>query len=62
MAVFRVLILLLLALMVGLFVAFAATGQPRYKRLGLLVLKWTILAALGFFAGMAIERLLAAPA
>ena len=30
--------------------AYAATGQARYKRIGLVVLKWTLIAAFGFFA------------
>lgn len=61
MMIFRVLVLVLMAAAAGLFVAFAVTGRPRYKQQGLLLLKWTIIAALGFFAGMAVERLLAAP-
>ena len=31
-------------------------GQPRYKRYGLLVLKWTLIAAFGFFAVLILER------
>ena len=33
------------------------TGKIRYRRLGWVVLKWTLLAALGFFAVLIAERL-----
>lgn len=56
MAVFRGLILLLLLLAGVNFALFAATGQPKYKRFGLLVLKWTLLGALGFFLVLAVQR------
>jgi hypothetical protein len=51
-----VVMLLLLAAGVS-FAFYAGTGNPRYKRFGLVVLKWTLLAALGFFAVLALERL-----
>lgn len=58
MLLFRALILFFL-LMAGVSFAFyAATGQPRYKRIGWVVLKWTILAAFGFFAVLIAERVL----
>lgn len=60
--VFRIVLFLLLAVAAALFGAYAATGKPRYKRLGLTVTKWTVIAALGFFAGLVIERLMADPA
>ncbi|KAF1023200.1 MAG: hypothetical protein GAK30_00653 [Paracidovorax wautersii] len=62
MLLFRIVLFLLLAVAAALFAAYGATGKPRYKRLGLTVSKWTVIAALGFFAGLAIERLLANPA
>ncbi len=34
----------------------AATGQERYKRIGLMGLKWVVLAGLGFFAVLILER------
>jgi hypothetical protein len=40
------------------FAMFIATGQPHYKRWGLLIFKWTLLAALGFFAVLILERVL----
>lgn len=38
------------------FTFYAATGQPRYRKYGLLVLKWTLIAAFGFFAVLILER------
>jgi len=35
---------------------YAATGQERYKRIGMLALKWTLIAAFGFFAVLILER------
>lgn len=40
------------------FAFYASTGQQKYKRMGLVVLKWTVLAALGFFAVLILERVL----
>jgi hypothetical protein len=51
-----VIMLLLLAAGVS-FAFYAGTGNPRYRRFGLVVLKWTLLAALGFFAVLILERL-----
>jgi len=48
--------LLLLAAGVS-FAFYAGTGQARFKQFGLTVLKWTILAALGFFAVLILERI-----
>lgn len=50
MAFFRALIFLLLIGAAGCFAAYALTRQPHYKRIGTAILKWTLLAALGFFA------------
>jgi hypothetical protein len=55
-------VLLLLVSGTGLYLAYLYSGQPRYRRYALLLLKWTVLAGLGFFAGLALERLLAAAA
>ena len=57
MAVVRAVVLVLL-LAAGLcFALYAATGNPKYKRYGITILKWTLLAALGFFAVLFIDRL-----
>lgn len=56
MLLFRWLILMLLLGAVVAFSFCAATGQARYKRIGLVVLKWTLIAAFGFFAVLVLER------
>ena len=59
MPLVRTLVLLLLLAAAVLFGLYAFTGNPRYKRLGLVILKWTLLAALGFFAILFVQRLMA---
>ena len=56
MLLFRWLILMLLLGAVVSFSFYAATGQVRYRRFGLLTLKWTLIAAFGFFAVLVLER------
>lgn len=56
MLLFRWLILLSLLAAAVCFVFYAGTGQERFKRWGLLTLKWTLIAALGFFAVLILER------
>ena len=58
MAVFRAALLILLLLSVGCFGAYMATGQPQWRRRGLAIVRWTVFAALGFFAVLIAERLL----
>ena len=56
MLLFRWAILFLL-LMAGVSFAFyAGTGQMKYRKFGWVVLKWTLLAAFGFFAVLIAER------
>jgi hypothetical protein len=57
MLLFRWAVMLLLLAAGVCFAFYAVTGDPRYKRVGLVVLKWTLLAALGFFAVLFLERL-----
>ena len=57
MLLFRWAIFLLLLAAITSFVFYVATGQPRYKRIGLVVMKWTVIAAFGFFAVLVLERL-----
>lgn len=57
MLLFRWAVLLLLLAAIVSFVFYIGTGQMRYRRWGLQVLKWTVLAALGFFAVLILERL-----
>jgi len=54
---FRWLILLLLIGAAVSFAFYVGTGQPRYRRWGLLTLKWTLIAAGGFFAVLILERI-----
>ena len=57
MLVVRWVVLVLLLAAAICFALFAATGQPRYKRIGLAITKWTIVAALVFFAVLIVENL-----
>ena len=56
MLVFRWAILLLLLVAGVSFAFYAGTGQLKYRRFGWVVLKWTLIAALGFFAVLIAER------
>ena len=58
MLLFRWAVLLLLLAAGVCFALYIGTGQARYHTWGLVILKWTVLAALGFFAVLAMERLL----
>ena len=52
----RGIVLLLLLAAIALFILYAATGQARFKQVGLTILKWTLIAAFGFFAVLILER------
>ena len=56
MPVVRLVLLLLLVACGVAFALFAFTGQARYKRFGLVTLKWTLIAALAFFVALFLER------
>ena len=56
MLLFRWAIFFLLLCAVVAFIFYAGTGQARFKRAGLMILKWTLLAAFGFFAVLILER------
>ena len=58
MLLFRWVVLLLLLVAGVSFAFYAGTGQVRFKRWGWIVLKWTLLAAAGFFAVLILERVL----
>lgn len=50
----------MLFLLLGAGVCFAfyvGTGQQRFRLWGLRILKWTVLAALGFFGVLILERI-----
>jgi hypothetical protein len=53
----RVFVLLLLFVAAGSFACYAVTGQERFKHFGLVVLKWTLVGAFGFFAVLILERI-----
>lgn len=57
MLVFRLVFGLLLLAGVLCFAMYIGTGQLAWRRRGLLIVKWTVLAAFGFFAVLILERL-----
>ncbi|MEY4644119.1 MAG: hypothetical protein ACO3AC_08230 [Hylemonella sp.] len=57
MLLFRWLILLLLLGAAVSFAFYAGTGEQRFRRWGMLTLKWTLIAAGGFFAVLILERI-----
>ncbi|MDO9159194.1 MAG: hypothetical protein Q7U45_07060 [Burkholderiaceae bacterium] len=58
MLIFRFTMVLLLLAVIASFVFYVATGQARYRTLGLKLIKWAVLAAAGFFGVLMLERLL----
>ena len=60
MLIFRwVVMFLLIAGLVSL-AMYVGTGQQRYRQLGIRIIKWVVIAALGFFAVLILERLVVA--
>jgi hypothetical protein len=59
MLVARTIVLLLLAAGVLCFALYIGTGQLRWRDLGLRIVKWTVVAALAFFAVLIVERVVA---
>ena len=57
MLVFRWILLVPLIAAVVCFLLFAVTGQARFKRVGLVLLKWTLATAFVFFAVLIFDRL-----
>ena len=53
----RVVFGLLLLAALGCFAAWLATGELVWRRRGVVIVKWTLIAALGFFAVLIVERL-----
>ena len=56
MLLFRLIVLLLLVAGLLCFAMYIGTGQPRWRALGLRIVKWTVLAGIGFFAVLLLER------
>mgnify|MGYP005816036473 CR=1 FL=1 len=57
MLLFRLVFGLLLVASLLCFAMFAGTGQVVWRRRGVLLVKWTLIAAAGFFAVLILERL-----
>ncbi len=57
MLLFRLVFGLLLVAGVLCFAMYIGTREAVWRRRGLVILKWTLLAALGFFAVLILERL-----
>ena len=57
LARFVVLVLLLAGLVC--FALYVTTGQQRFRVLGVRIVKWTVIAGLGFFAVLIAERVAA---
>lgn len=57
MLLFRWLFLLMLISAGVCFAFYVGTGQQRFRRWGLLILKWAVIAAFGFFAVLILERI-----
>ncbi len=57
MLVFRWILLLLLVAGILCFAMYIGTADRRWRDRGLIIVKWTVLAALGFFAVLILERL-----
>lgn len=57
MLIFRLVFGLLLVAGVLCFAAYIATGQHVWRQRGVVIVKWSLLAAAGFFAVLILERL-----
>ena len=57
MLIARLVVGLLLFSAVVCFALSIATGQVRWRRMGLVIIKWTVVAGLAFFAVLILERL-----
>ena len=57
MMLFRLVFGLLLVAGIVCFALYIGTGQAVWRQRGLVIVKWTVLAAFGFFAVLILERL-----
>ena len=57
MLIFRWIVLLLMVAGLLCFAMFIGTGQQRYRVLGIRIVKWTVIAGLGFFAVLILETM-----
>lgn len=58
MLLFRFVLFFLLLAAGVCFAFYIGTGKGHFRQWGLIILKWTVLAALGFFGVLLLERLL----
>jgi hypothetical protein len=56
MLIFRWILLLLMVAGLLSFAMYVGTGQVRYRQLGVRIIKWVVIAGLGFFAVLILER------
>lgn len=56
MGFIRILIALLLLTALVCFGMYLITGQPHWRRRGVLIVKWVVIAGLGFFGVVIFER------
>ena len=57
MLIFRWIVMMLLAAGLVSLAMYLGTGQARYQVFAVRIVKWTVIAALGFFAVLILERL-----
>jgi len=57
MLFFRWVVLLLLAAGALSLAMYVGTGEARWRNLGIRIIKWTVIAGLGFFAVLILERM-----
>jgi hypothetical protein len=57
MLIFRWVVLLLLVAGALSLAMYVGTGEARWRNLGIRIIKWTVIAALGFFAVLVLERM-----
>ena len=57
MTFFRALVFLLLVAGLVCFALYIGSGNPKWRALGIRIVKWTVVATLGFFAVLILERL-----
>lgn len=60
MLIFRWIVLLLGVAALVCLAMYIGTGQMRYRQIGIRIVKWGVIAALGFFAVLILERLVVA--
>ncbi len=59
MLIFRWVVLLLLVAGALSLAMYVGTGEARWRNLGIRIIKWTVIAGLGFFAVLVLERMAA---